>query len=93
MTVTASYSPDSYNGDGSTVIFPYTFKIFAEGDLTVVQVGTDGTETVKTLTTDYSVSGVGVASGGNVTILKPRVSWIHISSTTAGMQMRGKHLN
>ncbi len=72
MTISATYTPDSYSGDGSTVIFPYTFKVFAEADLRVILVDTSvtpNTETVQTLTSNYAVSGVGVASGGNVTMV------------------------
>lgn len=72
MAVSATYTPDEYTGDASTVIFPYTFKIFAEADMRVILIDTSvdpQTETVQTLTSDYSVSGVGVGSGGNVTMV------------------------
>ena len=72
MTISSTYSPDEYTGDASTVAFPYTFKIFAETDLRVILVDTSAspqTETVQTLTTHYSVSGVGGAGGGNVTMV------------------------
>lgn len=69
MTVSSSTTKVSYNGDSSTTVFAYTFKVFDEDDLTVVIRAADGTETTKTITTDYTVSGVGNASGGNVTML------------------------
>ena len=69
MTVSSSTSKVSYNGDGSTTVFAYTFKTFDEDDLTVVLRSSTGTETTQTITTHYTVSGVGNAGGGNVTML------------------------
>jgi hypothetical protein len=69
MTVSSSTNRVSYAGNGSTTVFPYTYKIFDEDDLTVILRAADGTETTKTITSEYTVSGVGNASGGNVTML------------------------
>ena len=68
MTVTSTTARSGpYAGNGSTTQFPYTFRILDEAHLTVVKTAADGTETTLVLTTDYTVSGVGNASGGNVT--------------------------
>lgn len=67
MTVSSTTNRISYSCDGLTTVFPYTFKVFAEADLTVVLRDSAGTETTLTLTTHYSVSGVGASGGGNVT--------------------------
>jgi len=69
MTVSSSTNRVSYAGNGSTTVFPYTYKIFDEDDLTVILRAANGTETVKLITSDYTVSGVGSAGGGNVTML------------------------
>ena len=69
MTVSSSTNKVSYNGDGSTTVFAYSFKVFDQDDLTVILRASDGTETTQTLTTNYSVSGVGDAGGGNVTMV------------------------
>ena len=66
MTVSSSTSKVSYSGNGSLTTFAYSFKIFDQDDLTVILRAADGTETVKTITTHYTVTGVGSASGGNV---------------------------
>jgi len=68
MTVSSTNTRNSYSGNGSTTVFAYTFKIFDDDDITVI-IRTDatGVETTKTKTTHYSVSGVGSASGGNIT--------------------------
>ena len=68
MTVSSSTNLASYSGNGSTTVFAYGFKIFADSDLTVTLVNdTTGVETTQTLTTHYTVSGAGTDSGGNVT--------------------------
>ena len=69
MTISTTIIKVSYSGNGTQTVFPYTFKINAEADIQVIIRASNGTETVKTLTTDYSVSGVGSASGGNVTMV------------------------
>jgi hypothetical protein len=75
MTVSSTTTKNSYSGDSSTTVFAYTFKIFDEDDITVI-VRTDatGNETTKTKTTDYTVSGVGNANGGNITFVTAPVS-------------------
>jgi hypothetical protein len=69
MTVSSSINRVSYAGNGSTTVFPYTYKIFEQDDLTVILRAANGTETVQTITSQYTVSGVGNAGGGNVTML------------------------
>ena len=67
MTISTTIVKNSYSGDGTTADFDYTFKILAEGDLTVIIRSSTGTETTKILTTHYTWTGVGSASGGTVT--------------------------
>src|SRR5882724_9730903 len=64
MTVATQLNRISYTGNGVLVTFPYNFEIFLTSDL---QVYVDGV--LKTLTTDYTVSGAGSLTGGNVTFL------------------------
>ena len=67
MTVSTTTTKVIYNGDGATTAFPTTFEFFDAADLEVIErVITTGAETVKTLTTDYTVSG-GNGSSGTVT--------------------------
>jgi len=68
MTVTSTNQKVQFNGNGSTTVFAYNFKIFAQTDLSVILRSAAGTETVQQLTTNYTVSGVGETSGGNVTM-------------------------
>ena len=67
MTVSSTTTKVSYAGNGSTTAFAYTFKIFAAAEITVIIRSSTGTETVKSLTTDYTLSNIGVDGGGNVT--------------------------
>jgi hypothetical protein len=69
MTVSSSTNRVNYNGDDSTTVFAYSFKVFDQDDLTVILRSSNGTETVQTITTNYTVSGVGDAGGGNVTMV------------------------
>ena len=67
MTISSTTVKNSYSGDGSTDQFNYTFKIFANSDLQVIIRSAAGTETVKTITTHYTVAGAGNANGGSIT--------------------------
>ena len=67
MTVSSTTTKVSYAGNGSTTAFAYTFKIFAAAEITVIIRSATGTETVKSLTTHYTLSNIGVDGGGNVT--------------------------
>lgn len=64
MTIQSQTSSINYTGNGGTTVFAYNFKTT---DQTWLQVYIN--RVLKTLTTDYSVSGVGSASGGNITFV------------------------
>ena len=79
MTVSSTTTKNSYSGNGSLTVFAYGFKIFDEEDIEVIlRNDTTGTETVQTITTNYSVSNVGNASGGNVTFVTAPASGITV---------------
>jgi hypothetical protein len=61
MTVSSSTSRNEYNGNGVTTSFAYTFRILDEDHVAVYVGGT-----LKAITTDYTVTGVGVSGGGNI---------------------------
>lgn len=67
MTISTTTIKNSYSGDNSTSVFTYTFKITDQDDIEVLIRSANGTETTKTITTHYTISGVGNAGGGNVT--------------------------
>ncbi len=67
MTISSTTTKVSYSGTGSQTAFAYTFKIFADSEMQVIIRSSTGTETTKTLTTHYTVSGAGADAGGTVT--------------------------
>lgn len=81
-----------FTGNGVTVAFPFTFKVFTAADLQVVQAVTaTGVETTKTLTTDYTVSlNADQANnpGGTVTMIvaPPTGTTLVMTSTVANLQ-------
>ncbi|MDA7840923.1 hypothetical protein N9A10_00760 [Candidatus Pelagibacter sp.] len=66
MTISSTTVKNSYSGNGTLDTFNYTFKIFADADVQVIIRDASATETVKTLTTHYTVTGAGSASGGTI---------------------------
>ena len=66
MTISTTIIKNSYSGDASNDTFAYQFKISTTADMQVIIRSAAGAETVKTLTTHYTVTGAGAASGGNV---------------------------
>lgn len=82
MTVSTSYAPLTYSGNGVTTNFSVTWP-FLTGTLVVTAIDADGVETVKTITTHYTVSGGTDADGkpatGTVTML---------SAPASGTQLR-----
>lgn len=69
MTVSTEVSYNEFTGNGATVEFPTTFGFLDEDHLvvTVITIST-GAETIQTLTTHYTVTGEGAATG-TVTML------------------------
>ena len=68
MTISTTIAKNSSAGNGSTTAFTYSFKITDQSHIKVyIRVDSTGAETLKTLTTHYTVSGVGAAAGGTVT--------------------------
>lgn len=57
-------------GNGSVSTYSYTFRIFAATDLVVTEtVVATGVATTMILNTDYTVTGVGAAGGGSITLV------------------------
>ncbi len=66
MTISSTTVKNSYSGNGTLNTFNYTFKVFANTDLQVIIRDASANETVKTLTTHYTVTGAGNANGGTI---------------------------
>jgi hypothetical protein len=69
MTITSSTARVNYSGNSSTQDFSVPFKFFENDHLTVVVRSSTGVDTVKVLTTDYTVTGAGSPFGGQVSML------------------------
>jgi len=67
MTISSENVQNRYNGNGVTTVFAYSFKVIDEDHLSVVIADADDVQTTLTISTHYTVSGVGVDGGGNVT--------------------------
>lgn len=67
MTIPSAVSRNDYVGNGATSVYPYTYKIFDEGDLLLTKVQDDLTTTL-ILNVDYTVDGVGDLGGGDITL-------------------------
>ena len=67
MTISTTESKISYNGNGTTTAFAFPYRFLANGDLVVIRVAADGTETTLVLNTDYTVTGADNDAGGTVT--------------------------
>ena len=68
MALPSASSRNDYLGNNTTPTYSYTFRIFQDSDLLVVEKDTDDVETTLVLGVDYTVTGVGDLSGGDVTL-------------------------
>ena len=65
--ITSTTNKVNYAGDGVTKTFAFTYKVYANTDLTVIVTDADGTEHPLALTTDYTVS-ISTGGGGSITM-------------------------
>ena len=64
MTISTTANRQDFTGNNCTKAFAFTYKILAQTDLEVYV-----SNCQKVITTDYTVSGVGAATGGTVTFV------------------------
>ncbi|MBD6382524.1 hypothetical protein FMD39_19510 [Salmonella enterica subsp. enterica serovar Enteritidis] len=81
MTVSTEVDHNDYIGNGVTTSFPYTFRIFKKSDLVVQVVDLNENITELILDTDYTVTGAGGYTGGNVILSSPLANGYQISIT------------
>ena len=67
---------NDYTGNNTTADYDYTFRIIADTDLVVTVIALDGTETTLDLTDDYTVTGAGEASGGEISLVDDGQAWL-----------------
>jgi hypothetical protein len=78
MTVPSSAQTVTYTGTAATATYAYTnVKIFDETDLevSVTKISTLAI-TPLVINTDYTVTGVGIAAGGNVVLVNASQAWL-----------------
>lgn len=84
MAIDSTNRRNDYLGNGTQDTYDYGFKIFDQSDLVVtVRNPTTDVETTLTLTTDYTVTGVGDKTGGSITLVDGGQDWIDESSFLA----------
>ncbi len=81
MTVSTEVDHNDYIGNGVTTSFPYTFRIFKKSDLVVQVVDLNENITELILDTDYTVTGAGGYTGGNVILSTALANGYQISIT------------
>lgn len=69
MTLSTTTNRVSFAGNGVTTVFSFPYYFLANADLVVILRSSAGVETVKTITTHYTVSGAGAPAGGSVTMI------------------------
>ena len=67
MTISTSYSPSSYNGNGVTLIFSTVFPFISRSDVVIYLTDTSGADHLLVLDSDYTITG-GSGSAGTVTM-------------------------
>ena len=88
MTINATATTLSYDGNGSTTVFPVSFQFFGTtttAELKVIEVTiTTGAEVLKTNGSDYTVSGGNGATGTVTASTAPATGkrWVIIRNTT-----------
>lgn len=92
MTVPANIERNDYIGNGSTEIYAYGYKVSSEDHHLVTVADLDGAETTLVKTTDYTVTGVGVKTGGNIVLVDNSQDWIDESGyLKTGYRMSIRH--
>lgn len=84
MTLSSTTNRNDATGTSSTNTYTYGFKIFLNTDLIVTVRSPAGVETTLALTTDYTVTGVGVTAGGTIVLVNAAQAWLTAGNLTTG---------
>ena len=68
MTIATTSAKSRYAGDGSTISFPTGFKFIDNAHVRVVLLAANGSESLWTEGSEYSLNGAGAPGGGTVTV-------------------------
>ena len=93
MTISVTAVRMNYVGSGSLSSYPYTFRVDDETDLEVQQSDSDDDNaTTLVLNSDYTVTGVGSESGGNVILGSNLASGYHLAITRVSPRLQSTDL-
>lgn len=95
MTVSTTTNKIQYSADGTVGPYAFNYRVDNATDLIVTETDTtSGVDTLKILTTDYTISGLGNPSGGNVTFVSghqpssgKRLTLLRIIPVTQGIDL------
>ena len=76
MTVASSIRRSDAVGNGATKTYSYAFRILDDDELLVSVQDTAGVITALTKTTDYTVTGVGLYTGGTIVLVNAGQNWL-----------------
>lgn len=68
MTVSTVVNHEQYEGNGTTTVFPFRFRILKSSHMVVTVSDAEGVLKTLTLGTDYNITGVGLVTGGSVVL-------------------------
>ncbi|WP_394546916.1 hypothetical protein [Pantoea ananatis] len=71
MTVSTEVNHEQYDGNGTTTVFPFRFRILKSSHMVVTVSDPDAVLSTLLLGTDYTLNGVGQINGGTVVLAKP----------------------
>lgn len=89
MTVAATYTPLSYNGNGVTVTFAASWRYLATAHLVVKRIAATGVVTVLVLGVDYSATAGPTDAGGSVTLFTPAATGARTTIARATPRAQG----
>jgi hypothetical protein len=87
MALSSLTNRNNYTGNGSLSSYSYSYRIQDQTHLRVTVMDTNDVETLLTLTTDYTVSGVGGASGGSITLVNASQAWLTSGHLKSGYRI------
>lgn len=89
MSLSATSNRNDYIGNGATSTYSYSYKIFVPSELVVAvaDTSTPPVISVLSLNTDYTVGGVGSASGGTITLVNSGQAWLSSGALKSGYKL------
>ena len=83
MTIPSTTYEVTHAGNSSATTFAFAFKFLRDADLHVVHIAADGTRTTTVFDTDYTITGAGTESGGNVLFPKAGSAFSTLATGTS----------